>query len=295
MTPDSVRVLAPAKVNLFLGVGPKRPDGYHDVVTVTCAVDLVDEVTLAPAPALTLSCDRDLGVAPESNLAWRAAVSLAEKFSRDPGVSIELRKHIPHGAGLGGGSSDAAAVIAGLATMWGEELEDPRCLDVAASLGADVPLFLLGGCALLDGRGDHLVRTLEPPVVPVVLVRPDQPVATAAAYAAFDADPQPAGTPDAVVAALEGADVVALGAALANNMEAASSSLVPAVGEALAWVKSREGVLGGAMAGSGSAVFALCASPEAAQAIAEDARSRGWWSHATQTRRGGVGGQEGSW
>jgi len=110
---ESVHVLAPAKVNLFLGVGGVRPDGYHTVDAVFHELDLADEVSLVAADELWVTCDPDVGVGIEDNLAAKAARAFGGLVGREPNVHITIRKHVPHGAGLGGGSSDAAAVIRG--------------------------------------------------------------------------------------------------------------------------------------------------------------------------------------
>ncbi len=279
----AVRVSAPAKVNLFLGVGPVRPDGFHEVVTVLHALELADEVLVEAAEELSLVCEPDVGVAPSDNLAWRAAQALARQVGREAAARITVRKRLPHGAGLGGGSSDAAGVIAGLARLWGISPQDPRCFAAAASVGSDVPFFLAdGGCALMIGRGEVLERTLPALAgVPVVLVRPPVPVPTAAAYAAFDARPVAPGAPGAVIAALESGDRTALASSLANNLVAAASAVVPEVSDALAWVQQQDGVLGATVAGSGSAVFAICGSEQAAGDAARAAGDHGLWSAAT--------------
>jgi len=285
-----ITVTAPAKVNLHLAVGSVRPDGYHDLAGVFHTLALADELTLEPADALTFNCDVDLGIAEETNLAHRAAVGLSRAVGRPPEVAIGLTKRIPHGAGLGGGSSDAAGIIAGLAALWGLDRTDPRCLAVARSLGADVAFFLEpGGAALMTGRGDVLAQSL-PALggVPVALVRPPQPVPTSAAYAAFDTDPVAADPPDAVVAALSAGDPSALARALTNNLEQASSAVVPAVAEAIAWVRAWPGALGAAVAGSGSAVFAIVDTDEVASGICQAAERRGWWGMATRLGTHGV-------
>jgi len=288
---DDVRrivVTAPAKVNLFLGIGPVRPDGYHDVTTVLHALEFADTIRLELAPTFSLTCTPDLAVPAEDNLALRAARAFAGAFGMTEGIAIELTKRIPSGAGLGGGSSDAAAVLAGLAVMHSVERADPDLLRVAQALGADVAFFLADGAVLMTGRGDVIERTLPAIVVPVVLLKPPAPVPTAAAYRAFDADPAPASDPEPVITALRQADAVALGAALANNMTAAAISLVPEVADALAWVSDEPSVLGAAVAGSGSSVFALCADEQSARRIAELAPSRGFWGVATSTQTSGV-------
>lgn len=284
----SLSINAPAKVNLFLGVGAIRPDGYHSVQTVLHTIELSDSVSLSPADVLTLSCDPDVGVSAEDNLAFRAAQEFSRQFEVDVLLDIHVVKRIPWGAGLGGGSSDAAAVLVGLAFWAGLPLEDERLLQVARSLGADVPFFLGGGAALMGGRGDELLRRVEPVEVPLVLVKPPAAVPTGAAYAAFDAAPRPSDDPLGVLAALESKDAALLGAALANNMTDASGSLVSQIGEAISWLRAERDVLGVAMAGSGSSVFALCAQPSAAQRLAQEASRRGWWAAATKTSSRGA-------
>jgi len=285
-----ITVSAPAKVNLHLAVGSVRTDGYHDLTGVFHTLELADTVRIVPASSLTLDCDSDLGVAAEDNLAYLAAVRFADAVGRMPNVAISLLKSIPHGAGLGGGSSDAAAVIAGLALLWGVDAADPRRIAAAQSLGADVPFFLTpGGAALMVGRGDVVARALPALAgVPVAIVRPQQPVPTSAAYAAFDAEPIIGASPDAVVAALESSDVGALALALSNNLENASSAVVPAVAEAIAWMRTQPGVRGAAVAGSGSAVFAIVTSDEHAQQIRSAAEARGWWGASTRLAGHGV-------
>lgn len=283
-------VSAPAKVNLHLAVGARGADGYHALTGVFHALALHDEVEIRESKSLELDCATDLGVPPEQNLAHRAAVAMGHALGRDPRVSLTLKKRIPHGAGLGGGSSDAAAVIAGLATLWGVDPRDDRCLAVARSLGADVAFFLVpGGAAFMTGRGDVVERALPAAEgTPLVLVRPPRSVSTSAAYAAFDRDPVQVSPPDAVIAALESGDATALAESLVNNLAAASVSVVSEVADALAWVRASQGVTGAEVSGSGSAVFALCESAPAAQVTAERASHEGWWSLATALGGSGV-------
>lgn len=285
-----LRVLAPAKVNLHLGVGPVGPDGYHELTSVFHTLDLADEIAVRPADRLSVSCTADLGIPEERNLAYRAAVAMGEAFGFEPAVHVAVDKRIPSGGGLGGGSSDAAAVIAALAVMRGVDPLDDRCLAVARTLGADVSFFLVpGGAALMTGRGDVVERELPACAgVPVVLVAPRLPVSTAAAYAAFDAHPVAADSPARVVAALEEGDSAAVGHALFNNLTSAAISVVAEVGEALAWVHRCGGVTGALVSGSGSTVFALCESAGDVRRIADAASREGWWSAATALGARGV-------
>lgn len=168
----ALELIAPAKLNLTLEVKGRRPDGYHDLVTVMQTIDLVDRVRLHEAPSLEieLSGERQLGVPVEGprNLAFKAAQALAASAGlTNSGVRIELVKNIPAGMGLGGGSTDAAAVLRGLRKLWRLDITDAALIDVAASVGSDVPFFLRGGSALVTGRGE-IVEPL-PDCAPLLL------------------------------------------------------------------------------------------------------------------------------
>ncbi|MDO8914467.1 MAG: 4-(cytidine 5'-diphospho)-2-C-methyl-D-erythritol kinase [Coriobacteriia bacterium] len=287
----TVLIKAHAKVNLFLAVGGRREDGYHDVTTVIQALELHDDVAVTlGGEALTLDCEPDVGVAPEHNLAHRAAQYWFESSDVTAGAHIQLRKRIPAGAGLGGGSADAAAVLKALALLDGiEESAGARMAGAAARLGADVPFFLGGGTQLLMGRGDELVETLPTPLLDVVLVNPGIPVETGAAYARFDRTLQPAPpSHEAMVTAIRGGAREAIAAALYDNMTEPSVALVPDIGLTLRFLERSAGVLGFAMAGSGSTVFGVCADPASAESCAAEARERGWWACATRTVSAGL-------
>lgn len=282
-------LIAPAKLTLYLAVGAVRPDSYHAVTAVFCALEAGDLVSVEPAGRLSLVCEPSVGVPAEQNLAWRAAEAMGETFGRTPAFAIRLDKRIMAGAGLGGGSGDAAAVIAAIAAAWEADRDDPRLEAVARSLGADVAFPLRGGCAVYTGRGDVLKRTLPVPPIHLAIVSAGEPVSTAAAYAAFDEEPRTAAPgPRAVTDAIVFRDTAALGAALFNNMAAAACRIVPAVAETLAFVEAAEGCLGATVAGSGSSVFGVFADPGAAETAAVAAVARGWWSLATRPREGGT-------
>lgn len=286
-----LRACAPAKVNLFLGVGPARPDGYHSVTTVLHTLSLHDTLIAHPSDTLSVECVPDLRIPVEQNLVFRAAVAMGRAFGIEPAVRIELHKHVPHGAGLGGGSSDAAAVVAMLAHLWGIDPSSDDCRTVAASLGADVPFFLgPTGAALMTGRGDEIAESLPAlEGTPVLLLKPPQAVSTSAAYAAFDTAPSTPGDHALAVRALQAGDVAALAASLDNNMASASARVVPAVADALAWVREALGVRGATVAGSGSAVFGICDSVESANAAAAAAATEsGWWTAVTALAGSGV-------
>lgn len=186
-----LRVLAPAKINLVLEILGRRADGYHDLDTVMTTIDLADRVRLAPAGALDvrLSGRYRSDVEGDRELAAEAARALASAAGREPDVAIEVDKAIPVAAGLGGGSSDAAAVIRGLDRLWGLDWPRERLTEVAAAVGSDVPFFLVGGTARCEGRGERVeplrdlralrLLVLLPPVPP----RPDK---TARRFAAVE-------------------------------------------------------------------------------------------------------------
>jgi 4-diphosphocytidyl-2-C-methyl-D-erythritol kinase len=152
------RVLAPAKINLTLEVLGKRTDGYHDLASIMVAVDLADEITLTGADKVTLDCDVP-GLSGPDNLAYLAAERLRRETGTSAGVHITLKKNIPEAAGLGGGSSDAAAVLIGLNRLWKLGMSAEELTPIAAELGSDVPFFLYGGTAMVQGRGE-IVRPL---------------------------------------------------------------------------------------------------------------------------------------
>lgn len=152
-----MRLEAYAKVNLCLEVLGRRSDGYHEVRSIMQTVDLADEVAVTDSDVLEVTCD-DPAIAPENNLARKAAVEFAKSCGRRPLVKIDIAKRIPVGMGLGGGSSDAAAVIVALNELWEVDYPLAELSEIAARLGSDVPFFLWGGAALASGRGD----TIEP-------------------------------------------------------------------------------------------------------------------------------------
>ena len=194
---------AHAKINLTLDVGARRPDGFHDIASVMQTLALHDTLTLtltpdAPGVRLEVIGDEGGGVpADESNLVHRAAVRLQKvaaargsTLGSRSGVHILLHKRIPSQAGMGGGSSDAAAALLAINDLLGLALPLPRLAEIGASLGADVPFFLTGGTASVQGIGEQVMALppLSPPW-PLIVVKPPVGVSTAAAYAALDALP----------------------------------------------------------------------------------------------------------
>jgi 4-diphosphocytidyl-2-C-methyl-D-erythritol kinase len=284
--PDSVRVRVPAKVNLHLGVGPARPDGYHELLTVFHAVDLVDEVIASPGSGISLKITgrgaADLP-ADRQNLAWRAAELLASTVGAAPDVHLELHKVIPLAGGLAGGSADAAATLVACAALWGVEADLPG---LAAQLGSDVAFLLLGGTAVGTGRGEQLTPVPAHPPLRWVLAAAGYGISTAAAYQEIDrlrgvgAAPEPIGPPEALLTALAAGDLSALGAALANDLQPAAFALRPELRRTYD-AGLDAGALGAVVSGSGPTCAFLCADAAAAEHVAaileiEDVCAHAW-------------------
>ncbi len=150
-----MRTKAYAKINLTLEVLGRRPDGYHEVRTILQTIDLADDLQIDPSTRIDLECS-ERGLEGPDNLVWKAADALKEASGCNRGARIRLQKHIPTGAGLGGGSSDAATTLRALNDLWGLGMADDELQPIAASLGSDVPFFLRGGTAVAEGHGERI-------------------------------------------------------------------------------------------------------------------------------------------
>ena len=186
----SLTVLAPSKLNLSLDVCGVLPNGYHELRSVMQAIDWCDEITVALAPeaGIRLTCDGGIP-ADERNLAHRAAALFFEFTGQQQGCVIDVKKHIPAEAGMGGGSSDAAAVLRALNELTGTAVSEPDLLALAAKIGADVPFFLIGGTVLATGIGTDLTPLPPLPDCTFVVVRPTGGVSTPEAYRRLDGAP----------------------------------------------------------------------------------------------------------
>jgi len=268
LSTNPLRELAPAKVNLFLEIKGKRADGFHEVATLMVAVDLCDELTLAPAADVTLTTDAaGLATGPE-NLVCRAATALRAHAGITAGAAMHLTKRIPWAAGLGGGSSDAAAALRGLNRLWNLNLPPGELAAVAATLGSDVPFFLGGPAAWCTGRGEIITPAGVGGAFDLVLVKPDFGLATADVYRRLRVPENPIDGA-AARAALAAGDAEALGRVLHNRLEGPAFELAPAVAD---WRRRLDAykAAGTLMSGSGSCLFALCRNPEEARRVADD-------------------------
>jgi 4-diphosphocytidyl-2-C-methyl-D-erythritol kinase len=245
-----------AKVNLYLRVLGRRPDGYHELITVLQTVSLADEVILSEAPGgIELVTDDAALPSGPANLAWRAAAALAP-YAPDRGVRIELFKRIPQQAGLGGGSSDAAAVLRGLNRLWGLGLSRTRLAEIAAQLGSDVPFFLWGGTALATGRGEQVQPLDLAADLSLLIVKPPFGLATAEVYGRYQSGGAAAPPVDNLLHALAGADPRQVGRWLYNDLERPALALRPDLAAARQLLLDL-GTYGCLLSGSGSSLFAL--------------------------------------
>ena len=256
---------APAKINLVLRVLGRRPDGFHELVTVLQTIELCDTLELrlrarrpdaaagAPDIALALEGAADGVPAGADNLAVRAAAALLEAAGAagDVGLDLRLGKRIPSGGGLAGGSSDAAAALRGCNQLLGRPLDEPALARLAAQLGSDVAFFLVGGTALCTGRGE-IVEPIAPPApFEVTLLLPPFPTSTAAVYGAWaSATPRPAPPPDigALRSALSDADTAGLQKIFTNDLQAAARAVEPRLAPLLDTTRLN-------LSGSGSTLF----------------------------------------
>lgn len=281
-----VMITAPAKINLYLGVHPERDErGYHRVDSVMTCIDLTDTVAIAPGNELAVKMVPAVDLPQESNTAWKAARAMGEAFGRPANFTIVIDKHIPAGSGLGGASADAAAVIRGISEYWGLDPMDERIDAVARSVGADVPFFLYGPPAYLDGAGDQMRELFRPLTgTPLALVKPwDDAVSTPEAYRRFDETAPAAGPLEPVLAALRLHSEEALFSNLSNNFEPVIAEVLPEVAEIMAWLAEQPDVRAVRMTGSGSCVYAVCNTQMAAEKIALAAlNEKKWWAQAAK-------------
>lgn len=261
-------VWAPAKVNLFLEILGKRPDGYHDLVTAMLAVNLFDTLVLQPAPegSLNLTSSEPGLSRAEDNLIVKAARLLQRETGRSDGAAIRLVKRIPMQAGLGGGSSDAAAALAGLNRLWNLRLSQAKLAELGGSLGSDVAFFLNGDAAWCTGRGEIVEPIAVGRALDLVLVCPPLGCSTPEVYRGLTVPANPV-SGAGLRHAIQKGDIDAILSGLHNRLSESALRLAPPLSEYLEKLRNLgpEGVL---LSGSGSTVFALCRSRAEAKGLA---------------------------
>jgi len=285
-------VETPAKLNLFFEVLQKRSDGYHEVETLMCPIDLYDTLYVEEDPdgpiqlsVVVAGVSRpgrpwlaEIPTGPE-NLVVRALEALRQQAGVSAGIRVQLVKRIPTAAGLGGGSSDAAAALVAGNAIWDAKLSHEELARLAAALGSDVPFFLAGGAAICRGRGERIESISTPGNLNFVVVRPPEGLSTAAVYRAcrpVDRSSDPSDRPRSVgplLGALRSGDLRGVGALLCNRLEPAAEGLSPWIGR-LRQEMDRMEVPGQIMSGSGSSYFGLCRHARHAQMVRERLQAR---------------------
>ena len=272
-----MKLEAHAKINLWLSVGPRRPDGYHEIVSVMQSVSLADELVVEEADALTLDVE-PAGAAPEdaSNLVAKAATAMLSTVGAGRGAALRLRKRIPVAAGLAGGSADAAAALVGLNELWRAGLSRKALERIGARVGADVPFCIRGGTAAARGIGEILSPLVVGAPMWWVLASDGTQLQTARVYAAADE----AGVgiledPHDLADALARGDVDAIGASLRNDLGPAALTLAPGIA-AVADALRDAGAVAVVLSGSGPTWCALARDEEHASGIAADVRGASW-------------------
>ncbi len=267
---DAVVVWAPAKVNLFLEVLAKRADGYHEIVTVLVAVSLYDTLEFKEdrSGQVQLWCDHPNLSPGADNLVHRAAELLRRHTGCPRGAAVRLTKRVPLAAGLAGGSSDAAATLAGLNRLWRLGRSEWELREWAAELGSDIPFFFTTPAALGTGRGEKLTALRLGRPLWFVLACPEEGLATAEVYKGVVVPAQQQSA-EAVCRALAAGDVAEIGRGLHNRLQPVAERLCPAVPEA-AQRLARFNPAGWLMSGSGTSLFALCRDGAEARRIARE-------------------------
>ena len=282
--------LAPAKINLFLHVGPLEADGYHPLASLVVFADVGDRLTVEPAERLSLTVTGPFAGALEGegdNLVLRAVRALgAAAGIGEPGLRITLDKQLPVAAGLGGGSSDAGAALKLARDALGLPLDDAALAEIAAGIGADGPMCLHARAAWAEGRGDVLTFENSLPPLPALLVNPGVASSTGGVYRAFDEGVAGGADQPASPSARDAAAVIDWLSEQRNDLQAPAVALAPAIGEALARTAGLPGARLTRMSGSGATVFALFDTAAAAEAAGRSlaALQPGWWVRPTTLR-----------
>jgi 4-diphosphocytidyl-2-C-methyl-D-erythritol kinase len=281
---SEVTVRAPAKINLHLGVGAPRDDGFHPLVTVYQAVGLYDDVTAREAPQWRLGVTLPDWMAADAvpvgggNIVDRAADLLAAHHGIEPTGEVHIAKAIPVAGGMAGGSADAAAALVALDRLWGVDTPDEDLLELAAQLGSDVPFALVGGTAIGTGRGEQVTAVRDGGTWWWVVVPAEDGLSTPEVYRHFDrmfpdapSEPVPA---DALLGAIAAGDTWALADALHNDLEAPAIDLRPELGT-LIERGEEAGALRGIVSGSGPTCVFLCGSADHARSLAAELSGAG--------------------
>ena len=280
---ERISLRAPAKINLRLDILGKRPDGYHEIRTWIYPISLADELHIEKVDTeqITVTSTHPELPVEEENLAHRAAALFLKEHDPGGGVRIEIVKHIPLAAGLGGGSSDAAAVLKGMNTLWGNRIPSEGLMTMGAQIGADVPFFIVGKGAVMGGRGEQMMQLLPPLRAWLVLVNPGVPLLTQQVYQQGKWGLTKAGEDTRIPMPPQGLEK--MGKFLHNDLEGPALELMPSI-DILKGRLLDAGAQGVLMTGSGPTVFGLFAGKVETRRAAEKLKmEKGWVNFVAHT------------
>ena len=260
-----MQLFAPAKINLNFKILRRRDDGFHEIETLMAPISLGDELTLEPDEQLTFTCDDASLPSGNDNLVLRAARSFFAALKAEPRVRIALRKKIPHGAGLGGGSSDAASTLLGLNELHGNPLSPGRLTSLAAEIGSDVPFFLARSAAICRGRGEIVEPVAPLPAWPLLLLKPEFGVPTPWAYSRWRDSRELPGIRYAPQSLGE--------LMIVNDLERPVFEKYIFLAQMKEWLRAQPEVEASLLSGSGSTVLAVLRQQSEADALADRARA----------------------
>src|ERR1041384_7176225 len=283
---DVIAAFAPAKINLFLHVGEKRSDGFHDLESLVVFADIGDTLTFSPSSELTLTLEgrfaQRLG-AEDDNLVLRAARALARRVGRPAAAAIRLMKELPVASGIGGGSADAAAVLRGLPRLWALDLSWAALRAVAETIGSDVPVCVESKSSWMEGRGERVAPVSALPLISMLLVNPGIAVSTADVFRSLTSR-QGTGTISRTLPLSLPRELIAFLKSTSNDLQAPAQRIAPAIGVVLDELSRMPGAELWRMSGSGATCFALFEDQDSTE-MAEIALSRthpDWWVKATR-------------
>jgi 4-diphosphocytidyl-2-C-methyl-D-erythritol kinase len=276
---NKITLQSPAKINLCLSVLGRRSDGYHDVEMLMQMVGLFDEVTVSlGGTGVSVRCDSRAAPSGEGNIAWKAAREMLRIFDKETSLAIEIKKNIPVAAGLGGGSGNAAAVLAATNVLLGMDLDRDRLASIGALIGMDVPFFFYGPTAIARGRGECLTEL--PPLTPfwVLLVNPGFETSTAWVYNNVNLRL----TKKAGCNKISDLNLRNIAIGLHNDLESVTAAAHPVISRIKAALLDR-GAVGALMSGSGPTVFGIFETETACRAAADGLSPEGWRLYSVET------------
>ncbi len=282
-----IRETAPAKLNLYLHVGPVRRDGRHALASLFVFTEHGDTITVDEAGDISLTIAGPAagalaGLPPRENLVWKAAELLRETCGVSFGAAIRLEKNLPSAAGIGGGSADAAATLRALIKLWNIEISDVALAQLAFRLGADVPACLSGAPVLVTGAGEELSPGPALPSLWACLANPGVEIPTGPVFQAFDAaNPTPAAPTAPALAEASYDALTRLMGQTRNDLQPAAIVHAREIADIIQRLENCRGALGARMSGSGATCFALFAAAEDAKRARSEARDEGWWAMAS--------------